>query len=91
MEKCVFIHLGENIVIEMKDVVAIIDGDLLKDSPILNEFVNMNHDNKKIVEISNGTAKSIVVTKNKVYFSPLSTVTLKRRSQYVSELEIISE
>ena len=86
-----FIHLGENIVIEMKEVVAIIDGDLLKDSAILNEFVNMNHNNKNIVEISNGPAKSIVVTKNKVYFSPLSAVTLKRRSQYVSELEITSE
>lgn len=86
-----FIHLGENIVIQTKDVVAIIDGDQIKDSAILNEFVAMNTQTNNIIKISKGMVKSIVVTESKVYFSPLSTVTLKRRSQYVSELEIASE
>lgn len=86
-----FIHLGENIVIQTKDIIAIIDGDLLAKSSILSEFIHLNNKKSNIIEISNGTVKSIIVTKDKIYFSPLSTVTLKRRSQYVSELELIGE
>lgn len=86
-----FIHLGEDIIIQSEDVIAIMDGDLLNHSTIFNEFVQINTKNKRIVEIVKGMVKSIVVTENKIYFSPLSTITLKRRSQYVSELELLGE
>jgi extracellular matrix regulatory protein B len=90
VEKLVFIHLGEETVIQSKDVIAIIDGELINSSTILNEFIELNHSKNNIVEI-NGSIKSIVVTTNQIYFSPLATSTLKRRSQYISELEILGE
>lgn len=85
-----FIHLGEDIIIQSEDVIAIIDSSLMN-SVILEEFVKINNENNNIVEITDGAVKSIVVTKDRVYFSPFSTVTLKRRSQYVSELELLGE
>lgn len=86
-----FIHLGENIVIQAREMIAIIDGNLVDESTILREFVDINMGKNNIIKISNGSAKSIVITERNVYFSPLSTVTLKRRLQYISELEVNSE
>ncbi|HHY74942.1 MAG TPA: DUF370 domain-containing protein [Bacillus bacterium] len=86
-----FIHLGENIVIQMKEIIAIVNKDLVKESAMLSEFVEVNMKKNNIVTISNGTVKSIVITESKVYFSPLSTVSLKKRSQYASELETKNE
>ncbi|WP_374724290.1 extracellular matrix regulator RemB [Calidifontibacillus erzurumensis] len=75
-----FIHLGENIMIRLKEIIAIISYDLLAESEVLKEFVEHNRKKHKIVEISAGTTKSIVVTKSAVYLSPLGASTLKRRS-----------
>lgn len=86
-----FLHLGEDIVLQTKDIVAIIDSNLVAESVILKEFIDANDKNNNIIHISEGTVKSIVVTENKVYFSPLTAVTLKRRSEYISELEMVNE
>lgn len=89
MDQSLFLHLGEDIVLRTKEIVAIIDSNLVQESVILKEFIDIN--DKNIVHISDGTVKSIVVTENKVYFSPLTAVTLNRRSQYSFELEMVSE
>lgn len=86
-----FLHLGEDIVLQTKDIIAIIDGNLVNESDILKEFIAVNEKNSNIYIISDGTVKSIVITENKIYFSPLTAVTLKRRSQYISELEMVNE
>lgn len=86
-----FIHLGEEIVIRSEDVVAIIDAQLLGSSTILSEFIAGHHEQKRIVDLANGQTKSVVVTKTKVYFSPLASITLKRRSQMISELDRFEE
>lgn len=82
-----FIHLGEDIVIRSEDVVAIIDQQLIDSSSIINEFLQGQQDKKNIIEGSKGYIKSVVVTRDRIYFSPLSSVTLKRRAQMISELE----
>jgi hypothetical protein len=81
-----FIHLGEDIVIRSEDVIAIIDAQLINSASIINEFLEGQRTNDNIVEISKGYVKSVVVTTGQVYFSPLSSITLKRRSQIISEL-----
>lgn len=86
-----FLHLGEDIVLRTKEIVAIIDSNIVEESEIIKEFIDVNDKKNNIVHISDGTVKSIVVTENKVYFSPLTAVTLKRRSQYIYELEMVSE
>ncbi|MCH1626793.1 extracellular matrix regulator RemB [Fredinandcohnia quinoae] len=80
-----FIHLGENIIVRSTDVITILDRQLLKSSSIVNEFLEAQKD--KIVELANENTKSVIVTVDHVYFSPLSSSTLKRRAQHVSELE----
>ncbi|OEH91993.1 extracellular matrix regulator RemB [Bacillus solimangrovi] len=86
-----FIHLGEEIVIRSKDVVAIIDGQLLESSSIMAEFIQGQEQVGRIKQVSTNNIKSIIVTKKQVYFSPLSSVTLKRRSQMITELDLFNE
>jgi hypothetical protein len=91
VDKCLFLHLGEDIVLQTKDVVAIIDCHIVDESVILKEFIDVNTQKNNIIHISDGSVKSIVITGSKVYFSPMTAVTLKRRSEYMSELEIVNE
>ncbi|MEH7386180.1 extracellular matrix/biofilm biosynthesis regulator RemA family protein [Bacillus sp. JJ1521] len=81
--------MGDNVMVRSSDVITIIDRQLLKSSSIVNEFLDVQKD--KVIELSNGNTKSVVVTVDKVYFSPLSSSTLKKRSQHVSDFETILE
>jgi extracellular matrix regulatory protein B len=80
-----FIHLGENIVVRSLDVIAILDWQLLKESEIANEFIDKNYKNN--LEKASGEAKSIVITVDQIYFSPLSSNTLKKRANPLFDLE----
>lgn len=84
-----FIHLGENVIVRSNDVVTILDRQLLKSSSIISEFLDLQ--NSRIVKLSNGDTKSVVVTIDKIYFSPLSSSTLKKRAQQLSDLEMSFE
>jgi hypothetical protein len=74
-----FIHLGENVVVPINEIVAILDGQLYHSSTIVQEFIEGQKKKKEIIEIST-TMKTIIVTLNDIYFSPLASVTLKRRA-----------
>ena len=91
MYSTMFIHLGEDIVIRSEDGVAIIDGQLLESASIMSEFLEGHKKQKNIIEISSGDMKSIVITTDQVYFSPLSSATLNRRSQMISDLDPFEE
>lgn len=75
--------------VRSSDVITILDRQLLKSSSIVNEFLDVQKD--RVVELSNGNTKSVVVTVDNIYFSPLSSSTLKKRSQHVSDFETIFE
>ncbi|WP_278186190.1 extracellular matrix regulator RemB [Bacillus timonensis] len=81
--------MGDNVMVRSSDVITILDRQLLKSSSIVNEFLDVQKD--RVVELSNGNTKSVVVTVDNVYFSPLSSSTLKRRSQQVADFETILE
>ncbi|MDP4164232.1 MAG: DUF370 domain-containing protein [Bacillota bacterium] len=55
-----------------------LDKDSVNNSPLVEEF--LNRQDGMVKNSSNTLFKSIVVTMDKVYFSPLSSGTLKRRS-----------
>ena len=81
-----FIHLGDGTVIRSKDVIAILDSNSQDSSSITRQFLQaVENDDKE--QIADSEAKSVVVTKEKVYFSPISSLTLKRRSQIISEYD----
>ncbi|TLS35123.1 extracellular matrix regulator RemB [Pseudalkalibacillus caeni] len=82
-----FIHLGEDVVVRSRDVVAIIDRQILETSEITNEFLARHQKDGLVVDIGKDLTKSIVVTTDTIYLSPLSSVTLKRRARMVSDFD----
>lgn len=86
-----FIHLGEDIVIRSSDVVAILDWQLSDNFDNLNEFVKQHKRNNTLVDIGNDGTKSIVITSDLVYLSPLSSLTLKRRTEITADIYLMND
>jgi extracellular matrix regulatory protein B len=73
-----YLHVGEDILVETKDIIAILDKESVKSSPLLQEFIDQQVE--RIIDISKGSFKSIVVTCDHIYYSPLASGTLKKKS-----------
>ncbi|AOH57384.1 DUF370 domain-containing protein [Peribacillus muralis] len=73
-----YLHIGEDILVKTDDVIAILDKKLLQASPIMNEFLEKKSDVTS--HLTKNSVKSIVVTAKQVYYSPLASATLKKRS-----------
>ncbi|GGF17294.1 hypothetical protein GCM10010954_14950 [Halobacillus andaensis] len=86
-----FIHIGDDHVIQSKDVVSIIDHTLLSSSSIIEEMIFNQRKNKRVVETDENEAKSIVITKDYIYFSPLSVYTLKKRANMMTSLNRLED
>ncbi|WP_078556999.1 extracellular matrix regulator RemB [Bacillus alkalicellulosilyticus] len=86
-----FIHLGGDTIIRSKDVIAILSSDMKESSGITKEFLKAHFTKSNVQHISEELIKSIVITVDKIYYSPISSVTLKRRAQAVSELDSFAE
>lgn len=75
-----FLHLGGDVIVPKKDIVAILDI-RSKSSAITSEFLNTAGDEGFIVNISEpGKEKTCVITGNEIYLSPISCTTLKKRA-----------
>lgn len=74
-----FLHLGADMVVPLRDVIAITD---LKSGKLgINKtFLNKMQDEKKIIDISEKKAKSFIITNKIVYISAISSLTLKKRA-----------
>lgn len=75
-----YIHLGGEKIIRSAELVAIFDISIEKSSKISKQFVTHALQQKNVESIGEEEAKSIVVTKNTVYYSPISSSTLKKRA-----------
>jgi hypothetical protein len=73
-----YLHIGEDILVKTDDVIAILDKQLLQSSPIMQEFLKKKE--KVTLNLAKGSIKSIVITDKHVYYSPLASGTLKKRS-----------
>ncbi|AET58266.1 hypothetical protein HPL003_07515 [Paenibacillus terrae HPL-003] len=80
-----YIHLGGEKIIRSSELVAIFDISIEKSSKISKQYVNHVQQQKHVEMIGEEEAKSIVVTQNTVYYSPISSTTLKKRAnQFVA-------
>ncbi|MFE8697637.1 extracellular matrix regulator RemB [Cytobacillus sp. FJAT-53684] len=77
-----YIHVGEDILVRSKDIIAILDKESFNSSKYVEEFLECK--NHSIVNLSKGSFKSVVITAKEVYFSPLASGTLKKRSQQLA-------
>ncbi|XJZ27337.1 extracellular matrix regulator RemB [Bacillota bacterium Lsc_1132] len=73
-----YIHIGEDLNIQAQDVIAILDKKSVNSSSFVEEFLKRHHES--IINLSKKSFKSIVITSNKVYLSPLASGTLKKRT-----------
>jgi len=80
-----FIHIGGDTVVSTKEVISILDHQTVKSSKSNKAFLQ----EKKIMIVDSGSeeTKSYVITQDVVYCSPISSLTLKRRAQFVDSLE----
>lgn len=77
-----FIHLGGDIVVSKEEVIAILNTQLLKKAEVNREFMVLAESDGFIIPITEKeNAKSLVITSKRIYLSPISSVTLKKRSE----------
>jgi len=88
-----FLHIGGDVVIPMKNVIAILDIETTTLSKDTREFLKIAEEEGFINAISDDIPKSFVITeiekKSKIYLSPISSVTLQKRSGYVEDISNI--
>lgn len=84
-----FLHLGENLVIPLKEVIAIFDIESANGIDT-RHFLKIAEEDGFVHRINKEEPKSFVLTERKkksiIYLSPISSVTLVKRSGFVDEL-----
>jgi len=79
------LHLGGDIAVPLKDIIAIFDMPSALKSDVNREFLEVAREEGFIKEVSKGENKTFVLaeTKNKtvIYISPISSATLLKRNQ----------
>ncbi|MDP4091922.1 MAG: DUF370 domain-containing protein [Bacillota bacterium] len=85
-----FLHIGGDVVIPVKNIIAILDIDTTTISKDTKEFLRIAEEEGFIESISNDLPKSFVITENekksKIFLSPISSVTLQKRSGFVNDI-----
>lgn len=80
-----FLHIGENVVVPMKDIIGIFDIDSCLYSSDSNQFLRWSEDDGFVHRISDDRPKSIIVAevekKSRIYLSPISSRTLAKRTK----------
>ncbi|ANY66560.1 extracellular matrix/biofilm biosynthesis regulator RemA family protein [Paenibacillus algorifonticola] len=77
-----YIHLGGEKIIRAAELVAIFDISIEQSSKLSKQFVAGARKRKDVETIGEEEPKSIVVTKQKIYYSPISSSTLKKRAHH---------
>ncbi len=75
-----FLHVGQEISILLKDIIAIIDFDTVSLSKSTEEFLKTAEDEGFVINLT-GKPNSFIVTLDKVYISPISSTTLLKRAK----------
>lgn len=79
-----FLHIGADVVVFLKDIVAIMDIERTTTSNTTREFLKSCEKKKCIKTVGGDIPKSFVVTvkngKNLIYLSPISSTTLYKRA-----------
>lgn len=77
-----FIHIGGDTVVSSSDVIAIFDIDS-KDKPATKAFLEQESALGRVEVVDVAELKSFIITDTKVYFSPISSLTLKKRAYLI--------
>ena len=79
-----FLHLGENVVVPIKDIIGIFDLQTTMYSSDTSAFIRMAEEDGFVERISKEKPKSFVIAEvnkvSKVYLCPISSSTLTKRT-----------
>lgn len=82
-----FLHLGENVVVPIKDIIGIFDMETSMYSSDTIQFLRMAEEDGFVERITKEKPKSFIIAevdkKSKVYLSPISSATLTKRSKFL--------
>lgn len=84
--RTMYIHVGGEKIVRTSEIVAIFDVTIESSSKLSKQFITGAKAQKRVEEIGEEEPKSIVVTTNKVIFSPISSATLKKRTRHFAAL-----
>lgn len=76
-----YIHVGGDTMVERRRLIAILDAHI-RDAPATREFLATARRHPGVEDVSEGDPKSIVITDHRVYLSPISPLTLRRRGPF---------
>jgi len=82
-----FIHIGGDTVVSTKEVISIIDSQTVKNSKITKKFMEDERKVKRFIDDDVDDIKSYIITKDVIYCSPISSLTLKKRAQFIQNLD----
>ncbi|PRR81384.1 extracellular matrix regulator RemB [Clostridium vincentii] len=81
-----FLHLGENVVVPIKDIIGIFDLETTMYGSDTNQFLRMAEEDGFVERITKDKPKSYVIAevnkKSKIYLSPISSATLSKRTNF---------
>ncbi|NMA02690.1 MAG: DUF370 domain-containing protein [Clostridia bacterium] len=72
-----YLHLGENIIVPLKQIIGIFDIQCCKKSILVQEFT----EKKQIKTSKMKKIKSLILTDEQIYLSPVSVMTLLKREK----------
>lgn len=79
-----FLHLGENVVVPIKDIIGIFDLQTTMYSSDTIQFLRMAEEDGFVERITDEQPKSFVIAEvnkmSKIYLSPISSSTLTKRT-----------
>lgn len=82
-----FLHIGGDFVVPVKNVIAIMDLETTTLSKDTRDFLSIAEEEGFIESISDDIPKSFIITeidkKSKIYLSPISSITLQKRAGFV--------
>jgi hypothetical protein len=83
-EYLVFLHLGENVVVPIKDIIGIFDLQNTMYSSDTIQFLRLAEEDGFVQRITAEQPKSFIIAevnnKSKIYLSPISSTTLTKRT-----------
>lgn len=94
-----FLHIGKNLVIPIKEIIAIIDVESSLKSEDTKNFLKVAGEEEFIYDISEGNIKSYLITekiqknnlsevrKSIIYGSNISSTTLLKRAGFIDNIE----
>lgn len=86
-----YLHLGQDTVVSLQEVIGIFDMDNTTVSKFTNQFLHQAQTDGRLVSVTEDLPKSFIVCQNEknrstVYLSQLASSTLLKRSRFVEEL-----